>query len=138
MNRYELLDACFPDGYSRFGSRLAEERAEDGSVLAHLDYASRRVVVGMTTVNVIGISNLCVDPDYRRQGRASSLIRAVHDELRGRLWVSFAALFDREGLPGLFEPLGYRKVEGGPEGFLVADLADDPWPVGPIEIRGSW
>lgn len=138
MTRDELLKVCFPGRTVRLASKMVEERTEDGDVIGHLDVRVRMVSVGLTSVQVAAMENLCVDPAFRRQGFATRLLETAH--LMAMDWpdVEWAAAIDREGLPRLFEPLGYHRVEGSPPGFIVAELDDRPWPTGPIHRGADW
>jgi GNAT superfamily N-acetyltransferase len=149
VNRDELLEECF--GRSDFPAPLRvfeEVDLDTGAVLSHVDAYMRRVVVrqpraipgtiheAATTLTVLGIAQVCTDPDHRGRGLARGLVRRAHEEMSARQSVKFAALYS-DYLP-LYEPLGYFHPEDAPPGFLVCRLGEDEWPAGRVIPQGQW
>jgi len=64
-------------------------------------------VIASPQEDQIQIRSLVVDPDHRRQGRASRLFRGLFYRFKGKTWV-VPALFPEE-MEGFFEYLGFRK-----------------------------
>lgn len=73
------------------------------------------------------VSNLAVHPDYRRRGIARLLMEVVIDtvEKRGAPWVALEVRRDNRAAKGLYEKLGFVRVDGWTEMrlFRPVDLA---------------
>jgi GNAT superfamily N-acetyltransferase len=150
MNRDELLLACFGRDDLPQGARIFEELDEERrNVLSHVDLSYRRVVVRRSTapgpgvtessvmLSIASVANVCTDPGHRGQGYASRQIELAHEEARTHPSVRFAALFAGPDEAGFFARLGYVPVEGGPDGFMVCQLADEEWPAGRVRYEGE-
>lgn len=140
MNRDELLDVCFGGAALTSGTKIFEmAESRDGAwhVLSHADLAYRRIVVGLSTVTVAAIGNVCTDPAHRGLGYATTQVRRAIVEARAHALIDFACVLSPED--GLFGRLGYRQVDPvrHPE-LLVLRLTSEPWPPGAIDLRGGW
>lgn len=87
-------------------------------LIAHL--AGREIVVDVdqSPHRVAGVSDVCVHPSYREQGRMKRLLGAVHRWARQRD-LPFAVLF---GQTELYESSGYQRIDN-PIRRWDADLA---------------
>ena len=88
---------------------------KDGGVVG-LAVAYRRVIrFAGWPVTLGGIGDLCVAPEYRRQGTATRLTLAALDELK---WVGcdvayLCADLDKPGLTDLYERAGFKRLQYG-------------------------
>jgi GNAT superfamily N-acetyltransferase len=129
---YELLSVCFPDArpnlfprqtehdstYRRRHSRVVEV---DGRVVAHLRIFDRRMWVRGARLRAAGIGSVATNPDYRRRGLASALLRDTIDFLwRDGYHLSFLG---SEVAPLFYERLGWRVVREPSHGVQAAEAA---------------
>lgn len=140
MNREELLEECFGPGREPRGDLYyeeQEERPDEGAraVVAHAGVRYRRIVVGNTTVWIAAISNVCVDPDRRGEGRAKRLLEEIHRSVETHPAVAFAAAFADDGR--LLEALGYEKNEHV-DGLYVRRLGNEQLPPGRPVVDDPW
>ena len=153
----ELLSYCFTGlervrrRHRRFIHTLPADRwtmrNQRGGLIAHV--AGREVVLGMegTSMAVAGISDVCVHPAYRRQGRMKQLLAAVHGWAAQRR-LAYAMLF---GAGYLYESSGYERIENpirrwdadlatwteSPmRGAMVKRLGGVGFPEGVVDLRG--
>ena len=87
----------------------------DGEVVG-LTVAFRRAIrFASWPVTLSGISDMCVTPEYRRQGIAKRLTVAVMDGLKsaGCDVAYLNAVLDEPGVPELYGRAGFRRLEHG-------------------------
>lgn len=130
--RDALLAECFGRAGLTVGDVTLEVR-EAGLLVSQLDIYWRTVRAGRRRTNVMAVGNVCTAPAARGRGYASALVTAAHTVGRRR-GVSHAALWS--DYLGFYRPHGYQPTPV--ESFLVAALAGDPWPAGPIDPGGNW
>lgn len=87
----------------------------------------KRVVGNVTLSRNRGgylVSNLAVHPDYRRRGIARRLMEVVMDtvEKRGAPWVALEVRRDNRAAKGLYEKLGFVKVDAWTEMRLIGPV----------------
>ena len=88
---------------------------KDGEIVG-LAVAYRRAIrFAGWPVTLGGIGDVCVAPEYRRQGLATRLTLAAMDELK---WAGcdvayLGALLEKPGLTELYERAGFRRLEYG-------------------------
>ena len=125
----EDLDALA--GFDEFNGSRAAEVAHGGCLVA----VDGGRVVGYASVEPRGLlgqpvlSYLCVHPDFRGQGRATALVRAVQRVARGRVLVSSTEDWCTQ-TQRIFERLGWRRIgqlsginkDGSAEVFFATDL----------------
>jgi predicted N-acetyltransferase YhbS len=124
-----LARACFKEP-----GETEEQRAERHDRFASQDDVVRRIlalkdgeVIGLAVayrrsirfagwpVTLGGLGDVCVAPEYRRQGLATRLTLTALDELR---WVGcdvayLCALLEKPGLTELYERAGFRRLTYG-------------------------
>ena len=79
-------------------------------VTAHLGAVRRRVIVGGAPVDVAGIQNVCVLPEYRGQGLCREILDAVMAEALRRGF-DFGLLFCVAELVPLYVRCGWRQLQ---------------------------
>lgn len=70
---------------------------EDGAILGHMALSMRDVRVGETLVPIIGLGEVCTDPDHRGKGIATALMAAAIQEAEASL-AEFFLLFGDQPL----------------------------------------
>ena len=91
-----------------------------------------------TTVTVTALMHLYTVEEHRHEGHAQALILSALEESSVYRLVPYVALFSPPDLAGFFERLGFKHPEKSPDGFMVYELTDQPWPDGSVDTRGSW
>ncbi len=103
---------------------------------------------GERTLRLLGLGNVCSDPDRKGQGFAGQLIERTLEEAR-RGGADFALLFCRPALESYYARFGFVKVANPilltrPDGTtytreardsrMAAPLTDAAWPEGPLVL----
>ena len=149
----QLLALCFPDDPC-FKSRRFVHYAPQHRFLiywetlaAHLALHDLELLVGEAGVQVGGVAEVAVHPDFRGRGLVRTLLAAAHDFLAAR-GTEFGVLF---GKPVVYQSSGYRPIEdpiryfSSGEGItkteklagaLVKCLGPRPWPAGVVDLKG--
>jgi len=121
-------------------------RDDAGRLVAQLAVHERAAMAGWRRIEVAGVAEVCVHPDYRGKGLVKTLFSAAHPWLAARRF-AFAMLF---GDPKVYASSGYTAVsniigeEPDADGVLrrkaltplVRPLASDPWPAEPVLLPG--
>lgn len=92
-------------------AHLSVDDITEETILYALDENEElNAVIGLEVYENIGLlRSLCVSPSVRGEGKGSVLVRFVEDEARRKQLVDIYLL--TETASGLFEKLGYTKVE---------------------------
>lgn len=150
----QLLSLCFPDEaftFQRFKYELPLHRwilrNDEHHLIAHAALHEKRLGFQQGELQVAGVAEVCVHPDYRGHQFVSLLLKSMHDWARVHHF-PFSALF---GNPKIYKSLGYRPVMNclriydvpGRQWisrpfshFLVLPLANLDWPEGILDLRG--
>ncbi|MEP7050845.1 MAG: GNAT family N-acetyltransferase [Pseudomonadota bacterium] len=122
-------------------------RALDGQLVAHAAVHEKRIGIADDELMVGGVAEVCVLETHRRRGYVRRLLEAAHAGMRERS-THFALLM---GNLGVYRSSGYRPVtapvrrldhrtqaiEFSPlDNVLYRQLTDQPWPEGPVDLRG--
>jgi ribosomal-protein-alanine N-acetyltransferase len=140
----ELEDRCFTDPWSE--NMIYHDFAENSR--AHFFVAeSEGYVVGYvgiwTVVNNVHITTIAVDPDYRRRGIATALIKKVIEEYASeRQTITLEVRPSNDAARGLYEKLGFN-VSGrrknyysdNQEDAIIMDYSGDGQPAEPRHGR---
>ena len=123
MNLPEDLEPIWKEGNSAFAGAPALFRGGSfddildafaaGNVVVHLEDGKP---VGFATIvlspgDFVGIGNLVVSADFRRQGIASKLVEEAHELARQKgAKHSVMLIWDGETLPAFYQKAGYQPV----------------------------
>jgi GNAT superfamily N-acetyltransferase len=158
----DLLVATFPHhatlfGVQSFWGSVPEWRLwledEDGATRAHLEFGARRIIVGPSEFDIVGVGAVAVHPDSQRRGLGRRLFAELRAFLRDRLPVDFAFLECREAIVPFYVAAGLRRFDQtvwcfdpdarqwqesiGPKMVLPVRRPIDDWPArGRIDLRG--
>jgi len=153
----ELLSGCFPQPQNAFfrERRFATEmprrryllRGEAGRLLGHVAVHDKVLSVGALELRVGGIAEVCVHASQRGQGHAKQLLDQAHQSLQEQgvpyaLLFGEALLYTSSGYLPLtapirrFDPLTQTYETAVMRVALYKPLAGQPWPEGPIDLRG--
>ncbi|MEU0946854.1 GNAT family N-acetyltransferase [Streptomyces canus] len=97
-------------------TRLCRLRTGDGEPVAELEAVSFRLRFGAVAVAAEGIGGVETQPEFRRQGHMSRLLRRALDGMAQRVDVAFVS----EAIEGLYEKFGF--VGALAEGSLVVPV----------------
>ena len=89
-----------------FGYVVGYERDE---IVAAVNLLEREIEYEGTKIRLGGIGGVCVHRDYRRQSRASQLLRVSLDQLKQR-GVDLVFLCTSEATEGVYEKMGFTKL----------------------------
>lgn len=121
-------------------------RAPSGELIAHTAAHDKVISVGGAEVRIGGIAEVCVAQHFRGRGLVRQMLDDAHAWMRNE-GIPFAMLF---GQPKVYASSGYTVIgnpilaenalihqwnpfKGKP---MVHPLAADPWPPGPVDLRG--
>ena len=122
-------------------------RDEQGRLVAHAAVHEKRIGVGDGELLVGGMAEVCVRQSQRGLGHVRRLLEAAHAGMLER-GIRFALLM---GDSRVYSSSGYRPVDepvrrldhrtqtiefGRMTHVLYKPLAEEPWPVGPVDLRG--
>ena len=139
----ELISGCFDQPEQAFfrERRYAQEmprhrfmlRGESGPLLAHLAAHEKLIGVGAAELKVGGLAEACVRHSERGQGHLRRLLTRAHEQL---------AVYASSGYRPLevsvrrFAPKTRTVEDGKLAVALYRALTDEPWPAGPVDLRG--
>lgn len=118
----------------------------EGNTIAHTGIHEKSVIHDSRTYAIGGICEVCVHPDFRRQGAVAPMLREAHDWLAQHDF-DFAVLFGRAEI---YTSSGYFQVEnlfcdpeeaqGGNQrtqiNAMVKEVAKVSWPDGEVYLPG--
>jgi predicted N-acetyltransferase YhbS len=156
-----LLVAAFPEYAELFAVdswwgarpeyRLWLEEA-DRSLLAHLEFERRTVLVGDQEVPIAGTGEVAVHPTRQGQGLGCRLMHELRRILRTEVPASFGFLGCRDEVVDFYEHTGWVRIDRptrylrpndtawvtdlGPNLILPALAPADAWPDGDVDLRG--
>lgn len=91
-----------------------------------------------TTVTVTALMHLYCVEEHRGEGHESDLILEALAEAATHRLVPYAAVFATEDNAEFWAKVGFWHPERSPEGFMVYELHEEPWPDGSVDTRGRW
>ena len=112
------LCICFPDdvefysktrGWNQYDPYITAVVERDERVVAHATAIDKSITVGRQVVQVAGIMNVFVLPEYRRQGLATEVARAALVEAE-RQGFDMGLLFCKSGLEPVYSGAGWKKI----------------------------
>lgn len=149
-----LLRACFPYETALITRRYVRQapayrwlvRNPSGELIAHLAAHDKIITVAGQKIRIAGIAEVCVASTHRGRGLVHRMLATAHAFL-GAQCIPFAMLF---GHPHVYTSSGYTVIantihcttpilqhvnpfKGRP---MVHRLGAEPWPQGPIDLRG--
>lgn len=151
----DALTTCFPDQpvfkKQRYYKELPQHRwfIEDGNkVIAHTALHEKIITTEIRDIRIVGIAEVLVHPDYRRQGLAKMVLDAAH-RWGKKHGFEFSLLFFGEenvykssGYKLINNPIKYvdyktneEKVDTSPI-IMVKALTEKTWPNGLIDLNG--
>ncbi|MDJ0821633.1 MAG: GNAT family N-acetyltransferase [Paracoccaceae bacterium] len=117
----ELLEICFPkeyDGRSFFQQRPHQRVLwRDGQILGQVSVFYRAVRLGDALIDIVGLGDVVVDPDFRGTGIATAMLDAAAQEARQN-GIPFALLW---GGRKLYLRAGFRPAANR---YTTVDMAD--------------
>jgi len=151
----EALTTCFPDQpvfkKQRYYKELPQHRwfVEDaGKIIAHTAIHEKTISTEAGDIRIVGIAEVLVHPDYRRQGLAKMVLDAAHEWAISHGY-EFALLFFGEA--NVYKSSGYRiinnpikyvdyktneqKIDTSPI-IMIKALTEKEWPEGMIDLNG--
>jgi len=124
--------------------RMVQDFPAKREVYSILGIDQRRVIVrnsgpvgpdmtnAMTTLTVATFRHIYTVEEQRGMGHAQSLILAALEEVGTHALTKYVALWSPPEHVAFFEWLGFEHPDRSPEGFLVYELTDEPWPEGQV------
>jgi len=108
-----LLKDCFPGYFEEriFFKQMSKERLlaySDEDLIGHLGLEYRAIKIGDQWASILGIVDLCVKEEERRQGVATELLRAIEEKAVAN-GIHFCLLFADEH--ELYQNFGYTLLE---------------------------
>lgn len=152
----DLLVLCFPQtahifSKHRYYHEPAQYRwcifAKDESLIANVALHIKKIKTEFASYDMGGIAEVCVHPDFRRQGITRMLLKQILDYLQERGFV-FSMLF---GNTEIYSSSGFKKVENKiryldqetqdwkiekDPSAMYLELGQVNWPNGIIDICG--
>jgi GNAT superfamily N-acetyltransferase len=121
----------------------------DGRLVANASVVRRAVAAGGRPVPVVGLGGVVTRPEARGAGHARAAVDAAVRYGREVLGADFAMLvclpklrpfYERLGFEALSDPVTIEQPRGNvvsPLVVMVKPLGPDPWPGGPVDVRGK-
>ncbi len=117
---------------------------ESRKILAHIAAHEKTILSQGEKMIVCGISEVCVEPDYRAQGYAKSILKDIHTFMKNE-GIKFSLL---SGEVGIYQSSGYRSIDnlvfrnrGKIEIFpkaMMTELNIEKWPTYEVFLEGSY
>jgi len=161
----DLLVTAFPE-FADFFSRSSYRgsvpeyrilgRTATGELVAHLEFGSRKALVGAELVNIVGIGAVAVHPRAQGLGIGRRMFGALSQYAIQERLADFGFLECREAVAGFYERVGFNRVRqactsldheslewetyNGPVMVMPLTKPMAEWPtVGDVNLRGmSW
>jgi len=155
------LCVCFPDAAANFSITRAWHGSgpaycvvvmAEGAVVAHVGAVERILRVGSQLLRIAGVQNVCVQPQFRKQGLTEPMLAQAMAEAQRR-GADMGLLFCLPALEKLYARCGWRPVESRPVTATAADgrryrldehnilmffpLAAQSFPPGNIDLNGD-
>ncbi len=96
------------------------------------------VASSATTVTVHAFMHLYCVEEHRNEGHEESLILSALEEAATHRLVPYVAVFANQDNAELWMKAGFRHPPWSPDGFLVYELTDEPWPDGGVDPHTRW
>ena len=104
---------------------------EEGKVVGHIAYSPMHLEESKTSLKIMALAPMAVDPDRQKNGIGSKLVRASLEELKSRnvdlvFLIGYPEYYPRFGFKPAFSTLGVKSnFEGVPdEAFMVLKLCE--------------
>ncbi|UCD93452.1 MAG: GNAT family N-acetyltransferase [Candidatus Zixiibacteriota bacterium] len=119
-----------------------------GELTSHVGVLQRIITVGQIPLLIAGVCYLVTEPENRKRGIASSVMREAVAFLKNELGQAFGLLTCKSGLEAFYARTGWRTVAGPtifaqPDGVrrcggltMVNECGGTPWPEGEINLGG--
>ena len=156
----DTLNVSFPDNQIVFeqgrqwhgtGPAYSIVIERDGCIAGHIGVADRTIRVGDRRMRVAGIMNVCVRPEYRKQGLSDRMMAVALDEAKRRAFDAgmlfcvpyLEKVYARTGWHTSHEPVARIDEHGNETGLpaenitMVIPIVLEAFPNGPIHLQGN-
>ncbi|MDF1663408.1 MAG: GNAT family N-acetyltransferase [Planctomycetota bacterium] len=153
----ELRNQCFPDhavprSYYKQMPHFRELIHNGKHLIAHVGLDYRTISVGGVSISILGVIDLCVDPDHRSLGLGGQLIKSVI-ELGQAKQVDFILLaaddqrlYHDNGFGAISADCSWLKIDEFKNYgiakqrlenvLMIHKVGEKDWPVGPVDMLG--
>lgn len=150
----DILSVCFPDQEIFTKQRFYKEKPNcrwiienETEIIAHVALHKKEIIAAPNKMNIGGIAEVCVRPEYRGKGFVKLLLTYAHDYLiengfKFSMLLGDANVYSSSGYKIIDNEIKYYdhiakvwKIEKIDD-VMIKELSDEEWPNGLIDIQG--